>query len=123
LRRQAPEIPVHYAVHQPVHFRRLQDGREFPLDFLKGAAAYVVCGIGNPESLARTLAKLRITIRGMHALVDHAAIPVTLLRKDCPVILTEKDAVRLCPVDCPDVYALAVSFAPYRPAASARASM
>ncbi|HQM99661.1 MAG TPA: tetraacyldisaccharide 4'-kinase [Candidatus Hydrogenedentes bacterium] len=123
LRRQAPEIPVHYAVHQPVSFRRLQDGREFPPEFLKGVAAYVVCGIGNPESLARTLANLGITIRGMHALADHAAIPGTLLRKDCPVILTEKDAVRLGPVDCPDVYALAVSFAPYRPAASARASM
>ncbi len=123
IHRHAPEIPLHYAVHQPVSFRRLQDGWEFPLDFLKGAAVYVVCGIGNPESLACTLAKLGVTIQGMHALADHAAIPVMLLRKNCPVILTEKDAVRLGPVDCPDVYALSVSFAPYRPAASARASI
>ncbi len=122
IRRYTPDMPVRYTVHQPVGLRRLWDGQEFPPDFFSGETVHAVCGIGNPESFAHTLKNLGMTLGTMHALTDHAAIPMALLQAESPIIVTEKDAVRMGPVSLPGVYALCVSLMPYRPADAARAS-
>ncbi len=89
------EAPIRPTTHAPVRFRRLVDGESLSLDELRGTSAAAACGIGNPDAFAKTLAALGVEVTAMHACADHDAIAPEVLRQTLPVIVTEKDAVRI----------------------------
>lgn len=113
LRKHAPNIPVYYRIHRAVGLRKLSDDSEIPLTFLKDTHVRAVCAIGNPDSFAVTLKNLGANLVEMHCLADHASIPLSLFNGKYPVVITEKDAIRITDKNLPNVYVLCVSLAPY----------
>ena len=47
------------------------EGQSSPLSDLEGRAVAAFCGIGNPEGFRRTLAALRVEVRGFRTFPDH----------------------------------------------------
>lgn len=123
LRRFTHNVPIRYFAHKPVALKGLWDRREYPLEMLRDASVRAVCGIGNPESFAKTLAETGANVVGMDVLGDHAIIPEACLRGNEMIVMTEKDAARTGGCALEHVYALCISIAPYMPANSTRTSM
>jgi len=90
-----PNAPVRHTTHAPVQFRRLQDDAPMPLINLRGKNVIAACGIGNPDAFETTLTTLGLTIKESHAFADHQAIGPQVLNNPLPVIVTDKDAVRI----------------------------
>lgn len=94
LARIAPGTPVRTTRHAPVRLTRASDSAEIPLDELRGREVVAACGIGNPESFAKTLRGLGGSIREIRAAPDHHALSLEKQTTDIPIVITEKDAVR-----------------------------
>ncbi|HKI36014.1 MAG TPA: tetraacyldisaccharide 4'-kinase [Gemmataceae bacterium] len=101
--RLAPAAPVAETTHRPVD---LSNGAQVaPLSRLCGRPAAGFCGVGNPEAFRRTLGDLGIDIVAFRTFPDHhayARADVDDLRawadrqaKDCVVVTTQKDLVKL----------------------------
>jgi len=86
---------------------RVVDGKEAALDDLAGGPVHAVAGIGHPERFFRTLERAGLTVL-RHPLADHARIAARDLPREGPVLVTEKDAVKLRDVRRDDVWAVAV---------------
>lgn len=120
LDRWAPNQPRLKTCHAPSGFFRL-DGS--PVDIEPGdiRRALVTAAIGNPDSFARTLGGLGVSIAARHWWPDHhvyRAHDIQFLGDQCRLhsadclLITEKDAVKLAPLvegqlPCP-IYALRV---------------
>lgn len=81
-----------------------------PLSDFSGREVDAVCGIANPESFFATLREHGVRARG-HVFADHHDYRVTDLQKlHGPVVVTEKDAVKLERLkDLPDIWVLPVN--------------
>lgn len=74
---------------------RLVGGAAAPVSHLAGVTLDAVCGIANPESFFTTLEAAGLSIR-RHAFPDHHAFSAAELQAlPGPLIVTEKDAVKL----------------------------
>lgn len=88
---------------------RLADGAEGALDVFAGRTVHAVAGIGHPERFFRTLEAAGLAVL-RHPLPDHARLRVEDLPQEpaVPVLMTEKDAVKLRGVERDDVWCVAV---------------
>lgn len=95
IQRHAPDTPIRKTSHRAVGLRRLSDNSRMPVEELQGMEVAAACAIGNPEAFFATLESLGavITKRSPHR--DHAEIPPEVFSGIHPVIITEKDAVRI----------------------------
>ena len=95
INRHAPDIPMRKTVHRAVGLRRLCDNSILPIEELQDMEITAACAIGNPEAFFTTLENLgaRITRRSAHR--DHAQIPPETFAGTRPVVITEKDAMRI----------------------------
>jgi tetraacyldisaccharide 4'-kinase len=103
VRRAAPEVPVVRAAIEPGNIVRACDNSEVAREAVNGKRAILICGVGNPDSVKKTLAELGIKPVASKILQDHEPISGELLRKaelrraksgaDF-IIVTEKDAVK-----------------------------
>lgn len=90
----APGIPIRRTHHVPTALVRLHDQRELPLSTLQDLQVAALCGIGNPAAFLDTLAGLGAELRAQHILADHAAEHDIHGSPQCPLVMTEKDAVK-----------------------------
>jgi tetraacyldisaccharide 4'-kinase len=90
-----PNVPTRHTAHAPVQFRRLADGETIQLDDMRGESVIAACGIGNPDAFATTLSALDVAVDTLHAFADHQAIAPQALNSTLPIIVTDKDAVRI----------------------------
>jgi tetraacyldisaccharide 4'-kinase len=95
LARRAPEARVRWTRHAPSHLQSLADGAQLPLEWLRGREVDAACAIGNPEAFLRTLEGLGARVIRRHAFADHRAFDPGALQEGRPLIVTEKDAVRV----------------------------
>lgn len=86
---------------------RVVDGKEAALDDFAGGPVHAVAGIGHPERFFRTLEQAGLTVL-RYPLADHARIAAHDLPRGGPVLVTEKDAVKLRDIGRDDVWAVAV---------------
>ena len=99
----APGATLVEAAHRPTALVRAGGGAEESPDALRGKKVFAFCGIGNPESFARTLEKLGAEIVGAVYFEDHHAYT----KADCSrmmeeagkldaatCVTTQKDAVK-----------------------------
>lgn len=107
VRRWLPEVPLRRTRHAPTRFWRVADGASRSLESLRGERAVAACAIGHPEAFFQTLTGLSIEVVSKRAYPDHAPVRAEELPRDEPVIVTEKDAVRLSGAG-DNVYALGV---------------
>ena len=91
----APNTPIRKTVHRPTGLRRLSDDSIMPIEELDGMEITAACAIGNPEAFFTTLENLGARITQRSALRDHAKIPPETFAGTQPVIVTEKDAMRI----------------------------
>lgn len=100
----APGVPVVRTKMSIDSVVRLSDGGDLDPEAMKGKKAIVVCGVGNPVSVRRTVEELGVRVVMMRQFSDHARIPRGFLaacdnkrRKAGAdvIIVTEKDAVKL----------------------------
>jgi tetraacyldisaccharide 4'-kinase len=96
---QEGEVPMRV---QPVALRELASGRRLPPEALRGQRAHAVAGIGDPERYFLTLDELGVKIQ-RHPYPDHHAFCAEdfAFGDDQPVIVTEKDAVKLAGLSLP----------------------
>jgi tetraacyldisaccharide 4'-kinase len=102
--RWAPKAIIAEARHRPIELQRWRMPTE-SLERLRGASVAAFCGIGNPESFRRTLQDTGASVVAFRAYADHhaySASDVEELRdwagkqtKDCLVVTTQKDLVKL----------------------------
>jgi len=105
----APNASFHAAVHQPVGLID-EAGAKLPPDALNRRRVCALCGIGNPESFARTLERLGADIVSRCVFDDHVAYTparIDAIRHACRdgraelLVTTEKDFVKLAGVSLP----------------------
>lgn len=89
------DAPIRQTTHRPVQFRSLTTGKTLALDAFRGERVVAACAIGNPDAFAATLRSLGLAVEHVHSVRDHQTIPRQILRDARPVIVTEKDAVRI----------------------------
>lgn len=89
------DIPIRITRHAPTGCWRVNDGTPDTLGRLREKPVRAVCAIGSPEAFFDTLASVGISIAERHAFPDHAEIPESILTGPLPVVVTEKDAVRM----------------------------
>jgi tetraacyldisaccharide 4'-kinase len=102
--RLAPHAIVAETSHRPLELMRNQHPAQ-NIQLLRGKAAVGFCGIGNPESFRKTLEQAGARILAFRTFPDHHAYnasDVEDLRswaskqaKDCLVVTTQKDLVKL----------------------------
>jgi tetraacyldisaccharide 4'-kinase len=100
----APRALIAEASHRPLEMLRWQQ-QAASVEILRGASVAAFCGIGNPESFRRTLQDAGAGIVAFREFADHhaySASDVEDLRgwagkqaKDCLVVTTQKDLVKL----------------------------
>jgi tetraacyldisaccharide 4'-kinase len=100
----SPKAIIAEASHRPLQMLRWQQPAS-GVELLRGAEVIAFCGIGNPESFRRTLQDAGARITGFRTFPDHHAYnaaDVEDLRgwagkeaKDCLVVTTQKDLVKL----------------------------
>lgn len=79
----------------PKALRRLSTGAEVDPTSLSGRPVSAVCGIGNPDHFARSLADLGLNA-DLHAFPDHHPFSIEdLLPIRPPIVMTAKDAVKM----------------------------
>ena len=88
---------------------RLADGAEAPLEIFAGRPVHALAGIGHPERFFRMLEDAGLSVR-RHPRADHAPLRADDLPQDpaWPVLITEKDAVKLGDIVREDVWCVAV---------------
>ena len=83
-----------------------------------GRDVFAACGIGNPEAFYRTIEQLGARVARSRAFRDHhaytAADAAALAAEELPVVVTEKDAVKLEPLwpGARDLHVLRIEFEP-----------
>jgi tetraacyldisaccharide 4'-kinase len=98
---------------KPVGFVLIEPGipRQYPLDYFKRyPVVHAYAGIGHPDSFFKTLRDLGLRVIE-HPFADHHVYTqeALLLYPGCPIIMTQKDAMRMDPAwEIPNVYYLAV---------------
>jgi tetraacyldisaccharide 4'-kinase len=100
----APDLPVALTTHKPIGLRNSEENSA-PLEALKARPVAAFCGIGNPRAFRQSLACLGAEICAFRIFPDHHAYTradVEELRrwageqaKDCLILTTEKDLVKL----------------------------
>ncbi len=85
---------------------RVLDGERAAVRDFVGGPVHAVAGIGHPERFFRALERAGLSVI-RHPLPDHARIAARDLPPDGPVLVTEKDAVKLREIDRADVWAVA----------------
>lgn len=88
---------------------RVADGAETSLEAFAGRTVHAVAGIGDPERFFRMLERVGIDVL-RHPLPDHARLRAEDLPREpaVPVLVTEKDAVKLRGAAPADVWCVAV---------------
>ncbi len=114
IRQFAPNAPIRLTRHAPRDLWRVCDGMTLSLAELKGMRVHAVTGTGNPEAFYRTLESLGAFLATKRTYPDHAMIPCDAFDTDVPVIVTEKDAMRV-PEPPPQVYALPIELEDFVP--------
>jgi tetraacyldisaccharide 4'-kinase len=104
VRRVAPAVPLIETTHRPVEMVNGERQRA-PLEELSRNGVAAFCGIGNPEAFRKTLDSLGADVRAFRVFADHHAYTradVESLRawagqqaKDCVIVTTQKDLVKL----------------------------
>lgn len=104
IQRIAPQVPVCFAVHEPVEWVN-NDGEVRPIHEWRNLPAAAFCGIGNPHSFRRSLADLGVTARQWRVFPDHHAYSrddveelhawAAALPPNGIVLTTQKDLVKL----------------------------
>jgi tetraacyldisaccharide 4'-kinase len=100
----APSVPIARTRIAITSASRVADRSAVPMESLAGKKAILLCAVGNPDSVKRSVRDLGVRLVGMKRLPDHA--PITkelLLRYDSArkhagadfLLVTEKDAVKL----------------------------
>ncbi len=99
-----PNLPVGRTVHQPVELVG-PDGATASVAEVAGKPVATVCGVGNPESFARTVADLGAAVIASRVYPDHHAYTADdvaeltawaeTLPPDAVVLTTQKDWVKL----------------------------
>ena len=109
LNRLAPHLPILESVHRPTNLYWLGDNPEntpFPINALAGKRLLAVCGIGNPEAFAATLAQYCPQAVELLAFPDHHVYTESDLQQieRCMkqgnaewIITTQKDEQKLIP--------------------------
>jgi tetraacyldisaccharide 4'-kinase len=102
--RLAPQVPVVETTHRPVGLIN-SERQQTPLEDLGKYRVAAFCGIGNPEAFRKTLVDLGADVRAFRIFADHHAYSradVESLRtwagqqaKDCVIVTTQKDLVKL----------------------------
>lgn len=98
IRRHNPHAPMRRTIHAPVGLRRVSDGAELPLDWLRGREIAAACAIGNPEAFRRTLEHLGANVTRLESYRDHAQFSLNQ-NASMPTIITDKDAIRFNPIE------------------------
>lgn len=100
----APGVPMVRSHLKVAGAIRLATRESLPSEALTGRSAVLLCAVGNPASVRRSVEEAGIRVVAMKALKDHARITkATLLRYDSMrlqkgadyLVVTEKDAVKL----------------------------
>jgi tetraacyldisaccharide 4'-kinase len=117
----APDVPLAEAVHRPVDLSN--ENRAFvSLACLQGRPVAGFCGLGNPEGFRRTLHDLGAKVCAFRTFPDHHAYSrrdvadlgdwARQLAKDCVVVTTQKDLVKLRLTELSDreLWALRIQF-------------
>ncbi|HEX6992854.1 MAG TPA: tetraacyldisaccharide 4'-kinase [Gammaproteobacteria bacterium] len=101
-----PRVPMRLAV---TRVYRIADGIEASLDAFAGRTVHAVAGIGHPERFFRMLERAGIFVL-RHPLPDHAPLRTEDLPREpaVPVLVTEKDAVKLRGAAPDDVWCVTV---------------
>lgn len=102
-----PAIDCEFTM-QPVAFRHLASGEQIQADAWSLATqVHAVAGIGNPQRFAASLESLGLQVN-LHAADDHQRLESDWLdfNDGRPVIITEKDAVKLKSVSSPHIWVL-----------------
>ncbi len=112
LNKYNPGCAIEWTRHEPTHLYKVATGEGLPLDTFAHQAIIAACAIGNPEAFVNTLESLDMKVSDTRVFDDHATIPPEALEGDMPIVITEKDAVR---VESPseNVYALCIALRPF----------
>ncbi|WP_420426833.1 tetraacyldisaccharide 4'-kinase [Algiphilus sp.] len=107
------ELSLDQAVH-------LRDGHARPLTDFRGGRVFATAGIAHPARFFDALRGLGLDIED-HPLGDHEAVPeaILALAEQAPLLMTEKDAVKLAPPGRAQCYAVPVTLR-WRDAGAAR---
>jgi len=108
----ADDVSLKTKCHRPKGVRKFSGDEPLSLDWLQSRELHAVCGLGNPKSFFQMLRELGATLLSTEALDDHEAIPFEHLEKSDPVVITEKDAVKL-KFDSENVYIVEVEMEDY----------
>lgn len=110
--RQHTDAPIEHTVHRPTGFVHLHSGNTLSLETFKGRQVAIASAIGNPDAFRITVESLGIQITESVAYRDHARISANELAGERPVIVTEKDAVKI--ENAPEnLYALSIALEPW----------
>ena len=110
VRRWAPAVPVLRAWMEPEFWVEQKTGARYEVTRVPFGAVGVFCGLGNPQSFLRTLARMNVPVVGSVEFEDHHRYRARdvrwsayQLRKQgaTALVTTEKDSVNLCD-DCAD---------------------
>jgi len=91
----APQAPVRKTRHAPKGLWRVVDGETVALDAIRGRQVKAVCAIASPEAFFKTLEDVGAAVAERVAFTDHAELAPEALAFEGPVVVTEKDAVRM----------------------------
>ncbi len=112
VREVCPNTPIRTTWHRPTGFRHVATGRTEDLTWIAGREICATCAIGNPDAFVRTLESLGAVVLRRTDLRDHAALSGDVLSQDTPVVITEKDSVRIAnPPD--NAYVLTIELADF----------
>jgi len=105
--RWAPGIPVIRTVHAPSGCYDLRTGEVLDLSSLSGQEAWLVSGIGNPDSFEQTVRGLGVEVKEHRVFADHYVYQNSDIddinrglnaRQESCLITTAKDATKLEPL-------------------------
>lgn len=103
----APAVPRRRTCHAPEAVVALETGEALPMGWLSQRRVRPACGIGNPQAFLRTLEGLGALVESPLILPDHGRLPAGFDDAALPLVLTEKDAVKL-DAPLPNAFALRV---------------
>ncbi len=115
LRALAPRAPVRLTCHAPVAVRDLNTGERHALGWLRDRRVTLACAIASPRSFVDTAVALGARVATVITRPDHASVASAVRSAPPPVIVTEKDAVRLT-APPPESYALEIELRDFSPA-------
>jgi tetraacyldisaccharide 4'-kinase len=108
LRALNPAADVIETTHEPLHLQETFNGSRRPLEALRGQRVVALSAIANPRSFEQALAALGADVVRSHRYMDHhrfSALEVAQVIEEAReqgaafIVTTEKDAVRLPPLD------------------------